>query len=70
MSQQCMRVFQLCDTISLSGQPIIRQLGIAITDPSVAVSRIGIPRRARLRQNFSNWVRLMNLCHIEAFRLF
>lgn len=37
MSQQCMRVFQLCNTISLSGQPIIGQVGIAITDPSVAL---------------------------------
>ena len=37
MSQQCMRVFQLCDTISLSGRPIIGQLGIDITDPSVAI---------------------------------
>jgi hypothetical protein len=36
MSHQCMRVFQLCDIVSLSGQPIIGQLGIAITDPSVA----------------------------------
>jgi hypothetical protein len=37
MSQQCMRaLFHLCDIVSLSGRPIIGQLGIAITDPSVA----------------------------------
>jgi hypothetical protein len=40
MLHQCKRVFQLCDIVSLSGQPIIGQLGIAITDPSVAL-RIG-----------------------------
>jgi hypothetical protein len=41
MSQQCMRVlFQLCDIVSLSGQPIIGQLGIAITDPSVALTAL------------------------------
>ena len=39
MSQQCMRVFQLCDTISLSGRPIIGQLGIAIYSQSYHCSQ-------------------------------